>query len=68
MTYYVGYLQIDEMHSAIVLVDSMCKSVEVVHKLHTVVHMLPEVDCLDMLPKTEQSLCPEELKLIFLRK
>ena len=34
--------------------DSMCKSVEVVHKLHTVVHILPEVDCLDMLPKTEQ--------------
>ena len=33
--------------------DSMCKSVEVVHKLHTVVHVLPEVECLDMLPKTE---------------
>ena len=29
------------------LVDSMCKSVEVVHKLHTVVHILPEVDCLE---------------------
>ena len=34
----------------------MCKSVEVVHKLHTVVHILPEVDCLDMLPKTERGL------------
>ena len=31
----------------------MCKSMEVVHKLHTVVHILPEVDCLDMLPKTK---------------
>ena len=58
MTYHVGYLQIDEMHSAFVhicrqLVDSMCKSVEVVHKSHTVVHILPEVECLDMLSKTE---------------
>ena len=35
------------------LVDSMCKSVEVVHKLHTVVRILPEVECLDMLPKTD---------------
>ena len=34
--------------------DSMCKSVEVVQKLHTVVPILPEVDCLDMLPKREQ--------------
>ena len=32
--------------------DSMRKSVEVVHKLHTVVRILPEVECLDMLPKT----------------
>ena len=31
----------------------MCKSVEVVHKSHSVVRILPEVDCLDMLPKTE---------------
>ena len=35
------------------LVDSMCKSVEVVQKSHTVVRILPEVEWLDMLPKTD---------------
>ena len=44
MACYVGYLQMNEMHSAIVqTVDSMRKSVEVVHKALTVVHILPEV-------------------------